>query len=164
MSEKITPKDGEEVLMHLHKSIYVLRKQILVFVAALVVAILLLTLLYKYPVANIAAAALLFAALIYAFYYFLIWFYDIFIITNVRVIINSKTRLFGREVAEFNYSDVTDISYSVKGILPTLFQTGNVHISLAGGQNRDLTDLSSPGVVQETLKNLVDVTNNKKYH
>jgi hypothetical protein len=164
MSNAITPKEGEEVLLYLHKGIFVLRKQMLVFISAVILAGLLLTFLYTYPAASVTAAAILFMALVYAFYYFLIWFYDVFIVTNRRVVINSKTRLFGRDFSEFDYHDVTGISYSIKGILGTIFQHGNVQISLGGGQNVELRDLQSPGVVQETLKNLVDVTNNKKYH
>ena len=164
MSNAITPKEGEEVLLYLHKSIFALRKQMLIFVAAVIASALLLTFLYKYPVASALSALILFAALVYAFYYFLIWFYDVYIVTNRRVITNSKSRLFGREVSEFDYHDVVGIAYSIKGVWGTLFQHGNVHISLGGGQNVEMKDLSTPGVVQETLKNLVDVTNNKKYH
>lgn len=150
--------------MHLHKSIFVMRKQMLIFAASVVISILLLTFLYKYPSASVIAAVLLLLALVYAFYYFLIWYYDVHIITNIRVITNAKKSLFSREVTEFSYGDVADVLYRVKGILATLFQYGTVAVSLKNGQIRELDDLATPSVVQETLKNLVDVTNNKKYH
>jgi len=160
----ITPKEGEEVLMHLHKSIFVLWKQMLVFALAVVVSVVLLTFLYQYPVANIIAVILLVAGLGYTFYYFLIWYYDVHIITNMRVITYAKSRLFGHEFAEFSYKEVGDITYVVKGLLATIFQYGTIIVAFGNGQARELTYISTPGVVQETLKNLVDVTNNKKYH
>lgn len=164
MSITITPKEGEEVLLHLHKSIFVMWKQMLVFATAIITSVILFTFLYKYPVASIIAAILLLVSFIYSFYYFLIWYYDVHIITNLRIVTNTKTNLFNREVSEFYYNDVTDISYKIKGVLATVFQFGTVLVALRSGLTRELDYLSTPGVVQETLKNLVDATNNKKYH
>jgi energy-coupling factor transporter transmembrane protein EcfT len=158
----ITPKEGEEVLMHLRKSIFVLWKQKLVFTFAVIIAVILLTFFYQYPIANIIAVVLLIAGLGYTFYYFLIWYYYVHIITNIRVITHAKKRLFGHEFAEFSYDEVSDITYTVKGMLATLFQYGTVNIIFDNLQMRELTYLSTPGVVQETLKNLVDVTKRKK--
>lgn len=158
MSNVITPKEGEEVLMHLHKSIFVFRKQLLIFVLAIAVAILLVTFLYKYPAANVIAGVLLILAIIYAFYYFIIWFYDIYIITNMRVIMHMRKNLFSRDFAEFGHLEVVDVTYSVKGVLATIFQYGSVNVTLGNGQIRELNYLSSPGMIQETLKNLVDVS------
>lgn len=160
----ITPKEGEEVLLHLHKSIFVLGKQMLAFGAAVIVSVLLLTFLYKYPAASVVATIILIAALLYAFYYFIIWFYDVYTITNIRILAFGKKNLFHSEFSEVSYSEITGVSYNIKGVMETLFQYGNVTLSLSGGEKMELMNLPTPAVVQETLKNLVDVTNNKKYH
>ena len=138
-----------------------MRRQMTVFALSVIISVLLITFLYKYPVASVIAAILLIASLAYAFYYFLIWYYDVHIITNIRVITNAKKGIFNREVTEFNYRDVVDVSYRVKGFLATVFQYGTVMVNLTGGLTRELTDLGTPAVVQETLKNLVDVTKRK---
>lgn len=160
----ITPKEGEEVLMHLHKSIFVLGKQMLAFGTAVIISILMLTFLYKYPLASVIAAFLLILALFYAFYYFIIWFYDVYTITNIRILTFGKKNLFNSEFSEVSYKDILNVSYNIKGILATVFQYGNVTLWLTGGEKMELVNLQTPAVIQETLKNLVDVTNNKKYH
>lgn len=161
---QITPKEGEEVLLHLHKSIFVLGKQMLAFFLSVLAAGLLLVYLYEYPVASVAAVVLLVAALLYAFYSFIIWYFDVYTITNIRVLIFSKRNPFNSEFSEVSYKDITSVSYNIKGLAATLFQYGNVTLGLGGGEKVELTQLSTPAVVQETIKNLVDVTNNKKYH
>lgn len=160
----ITAREGEEVLMHLHKSIFTLGRQMLAFAVAVIGSVLLLTFLYKYPAANVIAAVLLIAALLYALYYFIIWFYDVYTITNIRILAFGKKNLFHSEFAEVNYTDIASVSFQISGILATIFQYGNVTLSLGGGEKMELVNLSTPAVVQETIKNLVDVTNNKKYH
>jgi hypothetical protein len=134
------------------------------FVGVVTTSIILLTFFYQYPIASVIATILLFVGFLYALYYFVIWYYDVHIITNMRVITHAKSRLFGHEFAEFSYPEVSDITYVVKGLLATIFQYGTVIVAFGNGQARELTYISCPGVVQETLKNLVDVTNNKKYH
>lgn len=161
---KITPKEGEEVLMHLRKSIFVMQKQMLVFGVAVIASVLLLTFLYEYPMASISSAILLLLALFYAFYYFIIWYYDVYIITNIRVISLGKKNLFHSDFREVSYTDITDVSYEVRGIFSTIFQFGTVFLKQADGEFLSLENMGTPGVVQETIKNLVDVTNNKKYH
>lgn len=160
----ITPREGEEVLMHLRKSIFVLGRQMLVFGLAVIASGLLLTLLYKYPIASVVAVILLVLSLFYAFYYFIVWFYDAITITNIRVLVFNRKNLFHAEFTEANYTDITSITYKVKGVLPTLFQYGVVVLNLGTGDSLELVNVSTPAVVQETLKNLVDATANKKYH
>jgi len=155
---KITPREGEEVLMHLRKSIFVLGRQMLIFGVAVLISVVLLTILFKYPAASIVAAILLLLALFYAFYYFIIWYYDVYTITNIRVVALGRKGLFSSEFAEANYTDVNSITFQVKGVAATVFQYGNVTMNLSGGDKLELMNLATPGVVQETLKNLVDAT------
>jgi len=155
---KITPREGEEVLMHLRKSIFVLGRQMSIFGIAVLFSAVLLTMLYKYPAASVAAAILLLLALFYAFYYFIIWYYDVYAITNIRVVALGRKSLFNSEFSEANYMDVNGITFQVKGIMATVFQYGNVTMNLSGGEKFELVNLVTPGVVQETLKNLVDAT------
>jgi len=147
--------------MHLHKSIFVMRKQMLVFVLSVVISVLLLTFLFQYLVASIVAAILLLASLLYAFYYFVIWFYDVYTITNMRVLIIGRKKLFHTEFTDVSYGEISSVSYNVVGILATIFGYGTVTLGLADGAKVELVNLSGPGVVQETLKNLIEVTKRK---
>jgi hypothetical protein len=156
MSNVITPKEGEKVLLNLRKSILTYRKETLRFLLMVVIAALVALFLYMYIVALIFAAALLFIALIYAFYHFLIWFYDVYIITNMRLVSVSKKGLFTREFSEVDYNDVTDITYRISGVFATIFQYGTVTVK--GPSIIELTNLADPSEILEMLKSLVETT------
>ncbi len=159
MSNVITPIGGEKVLLNLRKSILTYRKETLRFLLMVIIAILGAIFLYKYFVVLIISAVLLFIALIYAFYHFLIWFYDLYIITNMRLVSVSKKGLFTREFSEIDYHDVTDITYRISGVFATLFQYGTVTVK--GPSTIELTNLSDPSEILEMLKALVDATKRK---
>jgi hypothetical protein len=159
MSNVITPKEGEKVLLNLRKSIFTYGKQMLVFGLILVLVALVAIFLYQYVVVLIIAGVLLFAALGYAFYYFLIWFYDVYIITNIRLVSVSKKGLFHSDYSEVEYGDVTNVTYQVHGFFATLFQYGTVMVT--GPEIMQLTNLPDPGEILETLKALVAATKQK---
>lgn len=159
MSNAITPKEGEKVLLNLRKSIFTYGKQMLIFVLAIGVVLLASTFLYQYSVALIISAILLVVALGYAFYYFLIWFYDVYIITNMRLMSVSRKGLFHQDYSEIEYADVASVTYQIHGVFATIFRYGTVMV--AGPSVIELTNLSDPGEVLETLKALVAATKQK---
>ncbi len=63
---------------------------------------------------------------------FLHWFFNIFIVTNERIIDIDFINLLYKDVAEAQLSRVQDISYNQKGIFGTMFNYGNVVIQTAG--------------------------------
>jgi len=63
---------------------------------------------------------------------FLYWFFNIFIVTNERIIDIDFINLLYKDVAEAQLSRVQDISYNQKGIFGTMFNYGNVVIQTAG--------------------------------
>ncbi len=63
---------------------------------------------------------------------FLHWFFNIFIVTNDRIIDIDFINLLYKDVAEAQLSRVQDISYNQKGIFGTMFNYGNVVIQTAG--------------------------------
>ena len=85
MATVITPKKGEELLLTLRKNPNKFARQILIFSAFVVVAVLLFTFVQNQYIDYLALAVTL-IGFCYGLYYFLIWFYDVYIITNARVI------------------------------------------------------------------------------
>ncbi len=161
MSNVITPKEGEKVLLNLRKNVFTYIRQMLIVTAILGIAILMITFLYENTVAIYVAGTLFIFALGYLFYYFLIWFYDVYIITNMRIVSVTKKNLFHREYCEVSYTDVTDVTYLVKGVFATLFGYGCVTVS--GPSTLVLTNVSEPGEILETLKALVQATKQKSH-
>lgn len=63
---------------------------------------------------------------------FLYWFFNIFIVTNDRIVDIDFINLLYKDVAEAQLSRVQDISYNQKGIFAAMFDYGNVRIQTAG--------------------------------
>ena len=71
------------------------------------------------------------ASIIWIDYYF-----DVWIITNERVIDIEQKGLFIRVVSELKVSRIQDVSTSVKGLFPTIFNYGDLRIQTAGTAER----------------------------
>ena len=60
------------------------------------------------------------------------FYYDIFIVTDRRVVDISQEQLYYRSISELNLEDVEDVKSEVKGFFPTLFGYGTITIQTAG--------------------------------
>jgi len=70
---------------------------------------------------------------------FLLWidyYFDVWIITNERIIDIEQKGLFNRHVSELNFSNIQDVTITVEGIIPTMLNYGEVFIQTAAEQER----------------------------
>jgi hypothetical protein len=63
---------------------------------------------------------------------FAVWFYDIFIITNERVLDIDFYNLIYKEVTDASLDKIQDVTYSVGGVASAVFNYGEVTIQTAG--------------------------------
>lgn len=81
--------------------------------------------------------------IIYSFYYFFIlsgyvfvnymtWFYNISLITNIRIIDIDFSQIVFEDVAATKLSQIEDVSYSQIGVFRSIFDYGDVHTQTAG--------------------------------
>ena len=63
---------------------------------------------------------------------FLNWYFDVFIITDERIIDIDFVNLIYKNVTTTKLDNVEDVTYSVSGALPSLLDYGNVLIQTAG--------------------------------
>ncbi|KKU83599.1 hypothetical protein A2973_02590 [Candidatus Gottesmanbacteria bacterium RIFCSPLOWO2_01_FULL_49_10] len=86
---------------------------------------------------------------------FLRWFFNIYIVTNERVVDIDFVQLLYKQFSEARLSKLQDISYSTGGILATLFNYGTVNIETAGeSPNLEFESVPSPERVVETISKL----------
>lgn len=156
MATVITPKEGEKVLFTIRKNFITLIKPFFKLTTLLFIGVLSF-LLIKNEIANLISLIVVFFALSYGFYYFLLWFYDVYIITNKRVICVNQKSLFSKEFSEMDYSTVKDVTYSIKGVFATIFRFGTVIVK-GSENNMELVGLSYPDEVQEMIKGLSEKT------
>jgi uncharacterized membrane protein YdbT with pleckstrin-like domain len=96
---------------------------------------------------------------------FLIWidyYFDIWIITNERIINIEQKGLFVRHISELNFQNVQDVTSTVDGLLPTILNYGDVSVQTAGAENRFLfRQVPDPYQVKDLVMNLAKNANNK---
>ena len=95
---------------------------------------------------------------IFSFEKFLDWYFDLFLVTNQRVVDIDFNNLLNKHFAEANLDVIQDVSSSVKGILGTFFNYGDVLIQTAAEINQiNFEKVSNPEKIIKLLKELRDL-------
>ena len=105
-------------------------------------------------------------------YYLYIWLFtlhslmdyvlDIWIITNERIIDMEQKGLFALSLSEQEIYRIQDITAEINGVLPTLFNYGNVYIQSAGEKERFIfKQIRNPKEIVQVLSHLLE-ENNKR--
>ncbi len=99
---------------------------------------------------------------IFAFEKFLGWYFNVFLITNERVVDIDFKNMLNKHFAEANLSVIQDVSSSVKGILGTFFNYGDVLIQTASEINQiNFEKIPNPDKIIKLLKELRDLEEQK---
>jgi len=108
------------------------------------------------PWGLIIFAASLLAGALYSFKTFIVWYWNAFIITNLRVIDVDQRGFFERTVSEAAYDKVQDVSYKIKGFWGTLLNYGTLIIQTAGtSSNLELEYVRDPKEVHHLMSETV---------
>lgn len=94
---------------------------------------------------------------------FLIYYLDLLIVTNKRLIVVQQHNLFSRSVSELDIYKVQDITSEVHGVIPTMFNYGTVHIQTASEVDHfKFEAVARPHDLRRELMDLTD--QDKKIH
>jgi len=86
---------------------------------------------------------------------FLKWYYNIYIVTDQRVIDVDFNPLFYKKISETTYDRIEDSSFTINGLFATIFNYGDVFIQTAGGDREfDFLQVPNPSVVQDKISDL----------
>ena len=90
--------------------------------------------------------------------FFLIWidyYFDVWIVTERRIINIEQKGLFSRVVSELELEKIQDITTDVKGVIPTFLNFGDLHVQTAAEKERFLfRDIPDPYDVKNLIMNL----------
>ncbi len=113
----------------------------------------------------------LFSLIYYLFlwlFVFIVWidyYYDIWLITNQRLLDIEQKGFFSRTVSELDLKRIQDITSEVHGILSTLFEFGDIHIQTAGEKNRFiLKAIPHPITVRRKIVKLYEKARRENRH
>lgn len=99
-------------------------------------------------------------------YSFLIWidyYFDVWIITNERVINIEQIGLFVRKVSELQFSRVQDVTSEVSGFIPTMLNFGDVEVETAAEEEHFLfRQVPDPYRIKDVLMSRVRVEQDER--
>lgn len=88
---------------------------------------------------------------------FTLWYFQVGIISNERILDVNINGILYREVAEIRNEDIQDVSYTQSGFLTSLFNYGNVLVQTAGSkQNVELDRVPRPSLVARIIGELME--------
>ncbi|MCX6761712.1 MAG: PH domain-containing protein [Candidatus Moranbacteria bacterium] len=158
-------KDGEEILMVVHRHWFDILSQFLIILAMLL--LLFGSLVFASPLlsafnGNISTSLFLFGENIFFIFiwlfFFIIWidyYFDVWIVTNERIVNIEQNGLFSRDVSELELERVQDITVEVLGIIPTFLNYGDLYVQTAGETERFIfKHVPNPYGIKDLIMNL----------
>ena len=102
-------------------------------------------------------AILFWYLLVIAFVYeqFLSWFFDVWLITDERIVDIHFSNLLYKQVSEAKIDNIEDVTYNQGGVIKAMFDYGNVSLQTAAEQrNFEIKDVPHPNRVVAVLNEL----------
>ncbi len=89
---------------------------------------------------------------------FLVWidyYFDVWIITNERIVNIEQKGLFTRHISELRFSRIQDVTSSVSGLVPTMLNFGDVYVQTAAEEERFVfRQVADPFAVKDEVMRL----------
>ncbi len=163
------------------KVLYYLRRHWIIFFADLLMIIVLMAvpvgvffmlnaILPNLLIGELTRPALL---LLGSAYYLIIWLFfitsfvdyylDAWVVTSDRIVNVEQRGLFARTISELDLARVQDVTSEVNGVLPSIFNYGNVYVQTAGQVERfDFEQIARPHDIRKHLLELIEQDQKRK--
>lgn len=146
-------KEGEEIVAIVRR--YYLTYAFQIFISAMLI---LIPFFLMYPLFRWGGwgALVFFLLLIFglgnALRQTVIFFLNALVITRDRILDFDQKGMFERVVSESTYDKIQDVSFRIKGVIPTLFNYGDLEIQTAGTQaNLEIKNIAQPQKIQNII-------------
>ncbi|MFH1509024.1 MAG: hypothetical protein ABIE68_02580 [bacterium] len=91
----------------------------------------------------------------YVTYHWITWYFDIFIITNLRIIDVDQHTIFRRTVSEVTLENIQDVTYEITGFVSATFNYGIVKVQSASAiPSIQMEYVKDPKQTQELISKL----------
>lgn len=89
----------------------------------------------------------------YSFQNFLNWYFNIYIVTDRRVVDMDFFQILYKRVSSAHLENIEDITFTVGGVSQVVFHYGDVHIQTAGTQNNfEFLKVPNPNKVKQIIE------------
>jgi hypothetical protein len=156
LSKLIQLKPDEEVIAVIHEDV-VPHVPWIVFLFIWIVApfFFLFPLFRQGPIGIVIFFALTLSGLVVGLRRLFSWQHSVFIITDHRVVDVEQRGLFDRTYSEALYGDIEDVTFRVKGIVPTIFRYGTLRVKTAGNAaDLEIRRVREPSKFHDLIRDL----------
>ena len=139
-------ESNEKVYMTVRRHYFVLVRQSIIFLFFFIFPIIIGGVLYYFNISIREYAFYPIMILILSVYYLFVtlfamikwieYYYDIWIITNKRIIDMEQKSLFNHITSELRLDKIQDVTFEIKGFLASVFHYGNIYVQTAGSVQR----------------------------
>lgn len=158
-------QDDEEIILLMRAHIITTVPWIVATIVLIILPIMILPLFGALGVLNGIGFGMVFSLLVFwylctftfAFINFLYWYFNVYIVTNQRIVDVDWYSLVHREVNVSQISKIQDITANQIGVLSGLFDYGHVLIQTAGTEpNFEYSNVPHPQLVARKLQELLE--------
>lgn len=161
-----TQEETEEVILFLRQHLIVLLPTVLLGVVLVFSPTIVLPFLARFlrlpiaiPSGYIIVGTVFWYVITFGFLLakFLRWFFNIYIVTNERLVDIDFVNLLYKEFSETRLDRIQDLSYTSGGILAAIFNFGTVHVQTAGElPNFAFESVPNPEEIVQTIGELAE--------
>ncbi|MFA6183929.1 MAG: PH domain-containing protein [Parcubacteria group bacterium] len=135
--------NGEIIIKIIRRHWFNILEQYFIVIGLLFLMLLSLQFLPMFFLGSTEMPVLIFAesflAILIWIYIFIIWidfYFDVWIITNERIVNIEQKDLFIRTISELRFDKIQDISIEIFGLIPTILNFGDIYVQTAGNTER----------------------------
>lgn len=133
MLKQFQIKEDEEILAELRQYFLIYAPKLILGIVLVILSFFLLfPLFYKGWWGVLIFIIIFILGVYYAVKALYVWYNNIFIITNLRLVDIDQIGFFKRTVSEAPMENIQDVSYSYSGVIQTIFRYGKIQIQTAG--------------------------------
>ncbi len=141
---------GEKILYVAHKHVLVLK--LTAAKSSFLGITLPIVLFFIFPKAILLFAVWVLVGLGVFFFHLFDWYFDAWLLTNAGVIDIQRNGFFDITTTRVDYHMIEGISYTIKGVIPTLFNYGKITIDKIGAKTSVvLENAASPKKVEQMV-------------
>lgn len=93
---------------------------------------------------------------------FALWFFNVYIITNKKVVDIDFDGLLYKNISETQLRNIEDVTSQVKGFFGMIFNVGNVYVQTAAEKREfEFTELDNPEEIRDIISDLAEIKKRK---
>lgn len=137
---------GEKVYLAVRRHYFVLVRQGIIFLFFFIFPVIIGAVTYYFNIRVSEYSFYSILVLIISLYYLFVmlfamikwieYYYDVWIITDRRLIDLEQKSLFNHITSELRLDKIQDVTFEIKGFLPSVFHYGNIYVQTAGSVQR----------------------------